>query len=676
MSMLDRLLRRKSFTPENVPQDTSQPLAYALTLPDEYDYKRAIGVGSTTSIVGVFLNWLIRQYPEAVLEVTKAVDGNVEAVVPHDLTELVERPNDYYDGSVLWAGKIISIILDGNAYWLKVRNQSTRMAELWYIPHFMIEPKGRPGEFLAFYEWRVGGVRYEVPPEDMVHYRFGVDPENPRKGRAPLKEQMRELYSDEEAARFTAALLHNFGVPGTVVTPGEGAPAMDQPATDAIKAKFDQGFGGSNRGSTIVLSHAAKVEPFTFSPSEMNLRDLRSIPEERVSAATGIPAAVVGLGAGLAQTKVGATMHELRELATENALVPQWKDDAKQLKRALLYEYHGDDPAYGLRFNTSDVRVLQEDRDKLHARTLAAFHGGLISSQAAEAILGYPVNEARDVFYVPISVMVVPADDPMPAPGPKALGMKAAANELAFLRFLERMKGPIEERYAEVLERLFAELGKLAEVAYRNAPKAVAPEDEALARLIMDGMQIAAFVDGNLKPAWQAEYKATADMVIGGYETLLNVEFTIGQRDFVAEQLISEGGRRAGLYDITGNTRSALLRALTEARAEGLGIPATARRIREHVPAGRFVDAGASYRARMIARTETRYATNVSVARAGRTAGFETWRAYDNRTGFNDADCVARDGQEFSEDGMMSELAQEHPNGTLAFAPVPRTSGG
>jgi len=147
----------------------------------------------------------------------------------------------------------------------------------------------------------------------------------------------------------------------------------------------------------------------------------------------------------------------------------------------------------------------------------------------------------------------------------------------------------------------------------------------------------------------------------------------IGVRDTVAELIVREGGRKAGLVDLRAETRQALLSALADAREAGFGIPQTARLIREYVPAGRFTTAGAAYRAKLIARTETRWATNVSVAQIGAAAGFERWRAFDNRTGFGDEECVARDGQEFTEDEMMAEMDAEHPNGTLSFAPVPRT---
>jgi hypothetical protein len=34
-----------------------------------------------------------------------------------------------------------------------------------------------------------------------VHFRFGLDPDDPRKGYSPLKSVLREVFTDDEAAR-------------------------------------------------------------------------------------------------------------------------------------------------------------------------------------------------------------------------------------------------------------------------------------------------------------------------------------------------------------------------------------------------------------------------------------------------------------------------------------------
>jgi hypothetical protein len=57
-----------------------------------------------------------------------------------------------------------------------------------------------------------------------------------------------------------------------------------------------------------------------FAPRDLDLSALRNVAEERVCAALGVPAAVVGFGTGLEQTKLGATMRELRQLEAAAAV--------------------------------------------------------------------------------------------------------------------------------------------------------------------------------------------------------------------------------------------------------------------------------------------------------------------------------------------------------------------
>ncbi len=373
-------------------------------LPRETDPATRIGDGSGTSIVQLVLNWYINSFPEAVLQVTiPDKDGGARVPVEeHELVELLETPNDYYGGDELLAGMIVSDITDGNSYLLKLRNASGRLAELWWIPHTLIEPKGSKqplGPFIEYYEYVVGGRRYEIPPSEIVHIRHGLDPLNPRKGMSRLKGQLREIMTDEEAGRFTAALVQNMGVPGLVVSPKPGETDIDEPGAQMIKAKLDQGVGGSNRGRTVVLTTATELHTFGFSPKEMDLASVRGVPEERISAALGVPAAVVGLGTGLSQTKVGATMKELREMATEQGLVPMWRRFSKGLDRQLMYEYITSSTRQAkLAFDTSGVRVLQEDLDKLHARTVADVAGSILDVASAQARLGYVVDESQRVY--------------------------------------------------------------------------------------------------------------------------------------------------------------------------------------------------------------------------------------------------------------------------------------
>jgi phage portal protein BeeE len=107
-----------------------------------------------------------------------------------------------------------------------------RVIALWWIPSDARAALAAddPTVFIGWYEYTVDGVVYEDRPEDVVHFRHGIDPNNPRKGLSPLASLFREIFTDDEAANFTASLLRNLGVPGVVISPANttaGKPRQD-----------------------------------------------------------------------------------------------------------------------------------------------------------------------------------------------------------------------------------------------------------------------------------------------------------------------------------------------------------------------------------------------------------------------------------------------------------------
>lgn len=676
----------KAFAPDDVPQQPASNVTWLL--PQERDPARKIGDGGAASITGAVLNWYFRNFPEAELRVSREdKQGQRTPVVPHPLSDLIDTPNDYYDGDALWMGMIFSYILDGNGYWLAARNPGAkRIVELWWVPHTLIEPKGSDDAFIDHYLYRVAGKEWKIEPSEIAHVRFGVDPKNPRKGVSPLKQQLRELLTDEEAARFSAAMVQNVGVPGLVVSPVSETAEISEPDALKTKAKFEQEFGGDNRGRTIVQSGATRVEQLGFSPEQLTLRDLRAIPEERVSAALGVPAAVVGLGTGLAQTKVGATMHELREMATEQALVPMWRTFARQVERALLHEFSGGDKTLKLSFDTSEVRVLQEDRQRLHERTRDDVQAGLVDVATAQGRLGYPVDERQRVYLRPVMIQEVPAAPP-PTRGRRSL-LPAKGNgkltdiqraSLAFVRYVDAGMLPLADAFERKLTDAFEQLGILAADAYLEARKGRKqdPADAELVDQIVAAMRIEDFKEATFRPLYVGTYEATARLAIEaagqalGIDLEKQVTLTIGAQDTIAQQAVAEGGTQLGLLDLDQQTADAIFRVLAQARELNLSNAETARLIRDFIPAGPYGAAGVRYRAETIARTELMHARNFSTLEMGEAMGFENYIAFDNRTGHGDDECMARDGQEFTFDEAIA--VAEHPRGTLSFSPVPRT---
>jgi hypothetical protein len=158
----------------------------------------------------------------------------------------------------------------------------------------------------------------------------------------------------------------------------------------------------------------------------------------------------------------------------------------------------------------------------------------------------------------------------------------------------------------------------------------------------------------------------------GEYTSVSGVGSRIGlvfnYPDAAARKVISEGGKRAGLLDLTADTKHRMFQIIKDGRADGLGPDALARLFRDEIPAGPW--SNTQIRADIIAKTETKFAQNVSAIDNYKASGVITGlMAYDNLIGYDDEDCMARDGQVFSFDDAELETADEHPNGTLTWAP-------
>ena len=397
------------------------------------NYKRDVGDGLSNSIVVATVNWISRSFPEAYLQVKqRQVDGGWEAVEDHPLIDLVEVPNPRYSGSLLWWATLSDFNTTGNAYWLKVRSRSGTVVQLWYAPASLVEPHAHPTEFIDYYEYRVGGQVLHVDSADIVHFRYGLDPRNPRKGVSPLASLLREIFTDDEAANFSASVLANMGVPGVVIAPKgggvSGGGGMQLTDLESIKQEFVARFGGDRRGEPMVLSGPTDVQVISWAPQQMDMKVLRRVPEERVSAVLGVSAMVVGLGAGLDRSTF-SNYAEARSAAWENNLIPTQRMFGEELRAQLLPDFEDDEAVrHGWRvgFDNSRVRALADNQQELTMRARVGVMTGIMTVGEGRDLLSLPVDETHDVYLrTPVMVPVPVAEGNKPIQQAPALGPAA-----------------------------------------------------------------------------------------------------------------------------------------------------------------------------------------------------------------------------------------------------------
>lgn len=374
--------------------------------------------GTKASTIMAPILWLVRTFPEAPIRVSQ-IDpetGALEPIPDHGLPKLIRRPNPFYTRITLWMAVLIDLLTTGNAYILKIHNQLGEVAELWWAPASTMNPQGDAQNFITHYDYTPNGMIQPLEPSDVIHIRFGMDPANPRVGLSPLKSVLAEVMTDEEARDFTSHLLANMGVPGLVVSPDTGGPPPSAEDTSATKSYIRDNFTGDKRGEPLVLAGPTKVQEFGFSPEQLNLRELRRIPEERITAVLGVPAIVAGLGAGLDRSTF-ANMSEAREMAYESGVMPLQRLICEELGTQLLPDFYPEGyntDMLEVEFDTSKIRVLQEDETKKIERLNVGVSNGWLSvAYAQREGFGIDPGEYDDVYLRAMNIEAVPVgEDP------------------------------------------------------------------------------------------------------------------------------------------------------------------------------------------------------------------------------------------------------------------------
>lgn len=404
--------------------------AYGGLLPrTRYDYNRDVGQGLSSSAVLACLGWIMRNFPHAPMRIRKRNPDKTLTDIPPDdsgpgaMLALLDDPNEFYDGLLMKMALIVDYASTGNAYLVKQRNDSDRVIALYWVPKILMRPRwylnpdpaqGQTG-YIDWYEYNPNGTPLRLPRSEVIHWRDGIDPRDGRSGLSKLAALAREIFTDEEASNFSATLLANLGVPGVVIAPKDTGSASTNRITDPekVKEQFMLKFGGDKRGEPLILTSPADVTTLSFNPQQMSLKDLRRLPEERISGVLGIAAIVAGLGAGLDHATY-TNYPEAREASYEERIVVDHASFAAVIKKQLLPEFVGDVKPYVLDHDYSDVRALQEDQDKVWKRNTDALLAGGITRRIFKLNVGEEPDDNDDVYYLPIAVGVVNADEPPP----------------------------------------------------------------------------------------------------------------------------------------------------------------------------------------------------------------------------------------------------------------------
>lgn len=358
----------------------------------QYDYRREVGIAWENSVVLMGINWMFESFSEAPLIIQeRKSDGSWSTLLDHPALELIQNPTTVplYDENTINAGMVLSRIVDGNAYWYVDVSAGKKPVGLYYMPHYMVTPRWGVGggSYIDYYEYKPDGKSIKIEPEQVVHFRTGIDPLNTRKGLSKLGAAVREICTINETSTASAAMMRNFGIPGMMVSPKPGT-AIDQVFDNETEKKLrrlaETKISGERRGEPIVWPIPVDVTQLGFAPDKLAFDKVFSLAASVVCGSMNIDPMVLGLPS---TNKTYANFEEANRAAYRQCMVPLWRQSATSLTRQLLHPWY--DPQRRLRFmfDLTQVKSIQQDNALL---------------MQALAIVNFMTdNEKRNFFNLP-----------------------------------------------------------------------------------------------------------------------------------------------------------------------------------------------------------------------------------------------------------------------------------
>jgi len=352
------------------------------------------------TVVMAALRWSLDACLEPELRVWEDDGDSWNPIAKHPLTEMLRSPLSAVSVESSVSGQTYTqkvsgkglrrwirfcTMMDGNCYLHKLRAASGRVVGLDPLPYGSCEPVAKSGtvNVLDYYRVKAGTVQ-QIHPDDIVHIREGVpDYQNPLASVSPLKSAMRHILTDNQIAVYTYAVLQH-PAPGMVLSVQHDE--FNQTMAQELTRQLKEAATGEKHGSTLVLSGDVSLNTVGYSPDQMALEKMPTLPEERICAVLGIPPILLGIGAGLDASTYSNYEQALKAAVMFN-LIPHWDTVGDDLTVQLLPDFDSN-PSRKLDFDTRNVQALQEDENARHDRVRADFQANLIPRDKALDQLG------------------------------------------------------------------------------------------------------------------------------------------------------------------------------------------------------------------------------------------------------------------------------------------------
>lgn len=223
-------------------------------------------------------------------------NGILQEVDNPAFSPVLRRPNRFQNRIEFIESWMLSKLIYGNAYILKVRDNRGVVVAMYVLNPARVTPLVAPGA-AVYYRLQAEELStleeaVTVPASEIIHDRMNPI-YHPLVGVSPISACGLAAQTGIEIQRTSSKFFENGARPGGVLTaPGK----ISQDTADRLKAQWDNNYGGENVGKVAVLTEGLEFKHMSVNPVDAQLIEQLKYSAEMVCTAFHVPPYKVGVG--------------------------------------------------------------------------------------------------------------------------------------------------------------------------------------------------------------------------------------------------------------------------------------------------------------------------------------------------------------------------------------------
>lgn len=220
--------------------------------------------------------------------------GETKQILAHPALDLLYKCNPFQTRTEFWETTIINLKTTGDAYWLKIRNNSGKVVELWNMRPDWVTIIPDEQQFVKGYKFvKTDGTQIDLAAEDVVHFKY-PDPLSQYLGMSPLQAAKTRVQTEDYATRFQRDFFVNSARPDAVIKNPQLS--LTESQKREIREGWDKRFKGIGNSSKVaILEGGMEYQLISITQKDMDYIEGIKMTRDDILTAFKMPKPIIGI---------------------------------------------------------------------------------------------------------------------------------------------------------------------------------------------------------------------------------------------------------------------------------------------------------------------------------------------------------------------------------------------